>query len=33
MNALDASVSVKWFKKGEEHEDQALQILTRIIIL
>ena len=30
MNALDASVSVKWFKRGEEYEDQALQILTGI---
>jgi len=30
MNTIDASISVKWFKKGESHEKEALYLLERI---
>jgi len=30
MNTIDASVSVKWFKRGEPYEEEALYLLERI---
>lgn len=30
MNVIDASVTVKWFKKGEHYEKEALYLLERI---
>ncbi len=33
MIYFDASVAVKWFKKGERHEKESMDLLTKIIAL